>query len=129
MRDDNPISSSSLIGIWWDNGMTLVALTHSPDENSGGQDWIDSNLNHADEWKYIAPQFGLSARSEYFSIPRGRVLLNRLTGTGLIYHGAATHADRLPVIAAEFRLNNWTAKIDDHYQMGRDVDALFDDWD
>lgn len=129
MSDHRPSSIPSLIGIWWDDGTSLVALTHSPSENSSGQAWIDSNLNHAEEWKSVAPQFGLSAQSEYFSLPRGRVLFNRLTGTGLIYHGAATHADRLPVIAAEFRLKNWTARIDDHYQMGRDADALFDDWD
>ncbi len=122
-------SVEPLIGIWWDDGTTLVARTHSPDENADGSTWIDSDLNHVDEWSRVAPQFGLSARSEYFSIPRGRVLLNRSTGVGLIYHGAATSQDRLPVIAAEFRLETWTARIDDHYQMGRDADALFEDWD
>lgn len=129
MTKHRPAVSPPLVGIWWDNGTTLVALTHSPDENSHGNDGIDSNLNHADEWDHVAPRFGLSARAEYFSIPRGRVLINRPTGAGLIYHGAATTENRLRVIAAEFRLDAWNGKLDDHYQMGHAADALFDDWD
>lgn len=129
MIEPDPSSSSSLIGIWWDNGTSLVALAHGPDENSGGKQWIDSNFNHTEEWKRVAPRFGLSTRSEYFSVPRGRVLFNRLPGTSLIYHGAATGSDRLRVIAAEFRLGNWMSELDDHYQMGTDADLLFDEFD
>lgn len=127
MDDRGSPDRSPLIGIWWDDGTTLVALTHHPTENFSGEHWIDSNLNHAEEWGRVGPQFGLSYRSEYFSIPRGRVLLNRRTGVSIIYRGAATDADRLRLIAAEYCLNDWDSEIDEHYQTGPDADALFDD--
>ena len=56
-----------------------------------------------------------------------RVLLRRETGQGIIYHGSATTLARLELIAAEFKLENWKAAVDLHYEFGEAADALFDD--
>ncbi|WP_428305443.1 hypothetical protein [Lacipirellula sp.] len=121
------MSLSPQIGIWWDDGTTLVAITHAPESNSSDGTLIDSELNHFEEWERISEQFGLSPNDEYFEVPRGRVLLNRRTEEGIIYHGNATDLSRLQVISARFKLAAWKAQRNEHYDMGPDVDALFDD--
>lgn len=115
----------SLIGIWWDDGQTLVALTHSSSENASVGTLIDSELNHFEEWERIASQFGLSVEDEYFEVPRGRVLLRPRTGEGVIYHGNATTPSRLRKIAARYKLTKWTAQRNEHYDVGPDADAHF----
>jgi hypothetical protein len=60
-------------------------------------------------------------------VPRGRVLLKRRTGEGVIYHGNATTALRLRKIAARFKLSIWNAQRNEHYDVGPDADALFAD--
>ncbi len=116
------------VGIWWDDGETLVALTHPFTENVacvGGR--IDSDLAHIDEWPNVARNFGMTEDDEYFSVPRGRVLLVANTPFGLIFHGSATGPSRLAVIAHRFALTDWKAEIDTHYLTGVDADRLFDD--
>jgi hypothetical protein len=117
----------SYIGIWWDDGKTLAAITHSPAENSSRQaDFIDSNLNHVDEWPGVATKFGKTASDEYFSVPRGRVVVHGRTGEGITYHGSATSKDRLQAIAAAFHLTNWKASPDLHYETGAALDDLWE---
>ncbi len=48
-----------LIGIWWDDGQTLVALSHpSTEKSSVAAGFIDSDLEHWREWKQVAARFG-----------------------------------------------------------------------
>ena len=117
----------SLVGIWWDDGETLVALSHAIDENSTGSNLRDSNLVHAQMWPEIAHRFQLTDADEYFSIPRGRVLFNRAEDIGWILHGNETSPERLRVIAKRFDLSEWTGRIDEHYLMGAAADELFDE--
>lgn len=122
------LRNTSLVGIWWDDGQQIVALTHPPQVSgptAGG--FIDSHLEHWREWPDVALRLARSADDEYFSVPRGRVLLRSKTGQGMIYHGSATIPTRLALIAAEFNLENWKAAIDLHYECGAAADALFDD--
>ena len=117
-----------LVGIWWDDGEQIVALTHPPTEDaSAAAGLIDSHLEHWREWTDVALRLARSANDEYFCVPRGRVLLRRETGQGMIYHGSATTPARLELIAAEFKLANWKAAVDLHYEFGEAADALFDD--
>lgn len=119
---------SPLVGVWWDDGEQIVALSHPPVVScptAGG--FIDSHLEHWREWPNVAPQFGRSAKDEYFCVPRGRVLILHQTGQGMIYHGSATTPARLELIAAEFKLEKWKAAIDLHYEFGEAADGLFDD--
>jgi hypothetical protein len=117
-----------LVGIWWDDGEQVVALSHPPSvtgPTTGG--FIDSHLEHWREWPDVALRLARSADDEYFCIPRGRVLMLSTTGQGMIYHGSATTPARLELIAAEFKLENWKAAVDLHYEFGGAADALFDD--
>ena len=123
------INDGPLVGIWWDNGSRLVVRCHSPCENTFQGAWLDSELNHIDEWPSVAVEFGLRETVEYFSIPRGRVLLRPGTFNAMIYHGNGTAADRLQVIAERFRLQTWEAKTDPHYAIGAEADAFFDEND
>lgn len=117
-----------LVGIWWDDGKQIVALTHPPAAaDSTADTLIDSHLEHWREWPDVALRLARSADDEYFSVPRGRVLLRSKTGQGMIYHGSSTTLARLELIAAEFKLSDWKAAIDLHYEVGDAADALFDD--
>jgi hypothetical protein len=127
MSDPKKANSQPLVGIWWDDGKILVALTHPITENSSRGPLIDSNLNHWEAWPEVAAMLGLTGDDEYYDVPRGRVLVRQQTGAGLIYHGTSTPPGRLRKIAARFRLSEWTAKLDDHYQLDPDLDAMFGD--
>ena len=116
-----------LVGIWWDDGSTIAALAHSPTENASDAPLVDSELNHFEEWEKVAARFGMSTEDEYFEVPRGRVLLKRRTGEGVVYHGNATTQLRLRKIAAHFKLTKWIAQRNEHYDVGPDADALFAD--
>ena len=116
------------VGIWWDDGKKLVALSHTYTENvSCVAGRIDSNLSHVDQWPEVAGEFNSTAADDYFTIPRGRVLLLADARVGIILHGTATKSSRLRVIARRFDLTHWRAEIDVHYLTGADADRLFDD--
>ena len=118
-----------LIGIWWDDGVTLAALAHSPDVSSSGTDRRDSDLQHVKEWPRVAKQFGRSPDDGYETVQRGRVLFDTQTKSGIIYHGSATSKARLKLIAKEFQLTSWKAFGDSHYAFGDEIDQLFEDDD
>lgn len=120
-------AATPLIGIWWDDTKKLVVAAHAPTTKSAGEDWYDSTKSHDSEWKRVAHRFGKSSDDDYFVIPRGRVLLSRDKKLGRILHGNGTDASRLQVIARRFQLDHWEAVLDDHYLVGKEADALFDD--
>ena len=111
------------IGIWWDDGRTIVALAHSPN-GSALQGLVDSELNHLEQWPNVAARFNLTPQDDYYDVPRGRVLLRRGTGEGLIFHGNATSQTRLRKIAAFFQLTTWTPLRRTLYDMSPETDAL-----
>jgi hypothetical protein len=119
------------VGIWRDDGSTIVALPHKHSENTtciGGH--IDSNLAHVDAWPSIAAQLGRNGEDEYFCVPRDRVLWDATNQRGIILHGPATIIERLKLIAQRFNLGeDWNAETDCHYFTGDDADSLFDDED
>jgi hypothetical protein len=118
------------IGIWWDNGTTLVALSHPHLENStviAGRD--DSHLTHVASWRAVAQRLGMTPKDEYFSIPRGRVIYDSRKDEAIIYHGRSYGQDRLELVASEFALERWTPIVDIHYAFGRDADAVFEEFE
>ena len=118
------------VGIWWDNGNTIVVCSHPHTENvTRTRALLDSNLAHVDQWPTVAKQLGQSASDEYFSVPRGRVLLNVDSMTGIILHGHATTRKRLELIARRFGLQAWKSELDIHYFTGPDADRVFDEED
>ena len=111
-----------LIGIWWDDGTTLVALSHPRTENASGNTLIDSDFNHVDEWPRIAGQFGVDSGEDYFRIPRGRVIFDAENEISLLYHGGATGRDRLELIAKTFQLDAHVCRRDEHYEQEPPID-------
>jgi len=123
MSDEN---SRPLIGIWWCRDRIIAAFPHSQDVNSFRSNFIDSNLNHADEWPKIAKQFGCSKDEEYFIVPRGRVLWDIGKSESVIYHGSSTSLSQLRLIAKHFQLGaQWRAAKDLHYELDP-PDEFFD---
>jgi hypothetical protein len=76
--------------------------------------------------RYVCHHFGRTEAHNYYDVPRGRVLLNRKTGRGLIYHGNATRRAVLRRIAKLYGLSKWDDHTDGHYLMGAAADELFD---
>jgi|LauGreDrversion4_2_1035121.scaffolds.fasta_scaffold103531_1 hypothetical protein len=123
-------NESPKVGIWWDNGKAIADFSHPHNENASCiADRIDSNLAHVDLWAKAAKKMKVDPSQEYFSIPRGRVLLDRVTLNGIIFHGPATTAERLEMIAKLFCLSAWRSEQDLHYFIGSDADRLFQDED
>ena len=124
-------ASVPLVGIWWDavgwqGGSDLVVLAHPIAATSSGTRFIDSDLNHFEEWDRIASRLNRSSEEEYFVVPRGRVLYRKTNRVGLIYHGTATSETRLKTIAAAFGYVQWENRLDDHYEMDSGgLDELF----
>jgi hypothetical protein len=116
-----------LIGIWWDDGTTLVALAHSCQDCASVANMLSSNLEHVVEWGKVASAFGRTEKDEYASVPRGRVVFDVRNNQGLIYHGAATSPSRLALIAKRFRLRRWKAIRDAHYAFGPEIDEVFEE--
>jgi hypothetical protein len=115
-----------LIGIWWDDGRIIVAITEAPPAYASHVPLIDSELHHGDAWEQVAAQFGLSSHDDYREIPRGPVLRCR-TGEGLILHGNGTSEMRRRAIAARFRLTSWTARRMQHYDTKPAEDELLEE--
>ena len=104
-----------LIGIWWDDGRKIVAVTEAPPASASHIPLINSELHHSDAWEQVAAQFGLSADDDYRDISRGRVLQCR-TGEGLILHGNGTSESR-----------SWTARRMRHFDTEPAEDELLEE--
>jgi len=118
-----------MIGIWWDDGTRIVTFRVAVEAVEAGERFCDSGDSHDGCWPIAASQMGISPQEEYFSVPRGRVIYDRLRQTAIIYHGNQTTRSRLALIAAEFQLERWESQLDTHYLIGSEVDQLFDDFD
>lgn len=116
-----------LIGIWWDDGRAIAALSHEIDIDSTGNELVDSNLSHSESWSRICHVLGMTEDDEYFIVPRGRVLYRSMNGRGLIYHGRGTSQRRLQEVAKAFRLTAWDSCLDDHYAVDEDAYRVFED--
>lgn len=118
------------VGIWWDDGKTIAVCSHPCTENvTRTRSLLDSNLTHVDQWPAVAKELGRSVTDEYFSVPRGRVLLDVKSMTSIILHGNATTRSRLELIARRFQLRTWKSEMDHHYLTGAEADRLFEEDD
>ena len=114
------------VGIWWQNGHTLVAFAQPLGAIKQASTMIDSELCHADAWDVARRTLGVPADLDYFAIPRGRVLWSIGCETGIVYHGNATKPNVLRTLAKLFGLPSWEARLDDHYLIGSTLDAYLD---
>ncbi len=121
--------NNPMIGIWWDDGKTIVSFKQSTGKPERITGLCDSDYNHADFWATAAALFKRRTNDDYFGIPRGRVLWNPRKKLAINYHGNATDRSRLELIAVEFGLVQWIAVADLHNSMNGHADSLFFDAD
>lgn len=117
--------SESAIGIWWADQTIIVGLWQSAENAEAYGHLLDSSLEHWREWLHIAVHFDKPAQSNYFDVPRGRVLLEESTNKGIVYHGNETNLATLLLIANAFHLEQYQFKMDEHYLTGAAADELF----
>ena len=113
------------VGIWWQGREGLVAFAQALDAVEEPMPLIDSDLAHNDLWPHAAGRLGADRTSEYFEIPRGRVLWDSTRDRGIVYHGNATGRETLVQVAALFGLPNWETRKDDHYLMGESLERFY----
>jgi hypothetical protein len=114
-------------GVWWCDATTVVGVVDpAPVASPVGR--LDSDLAHADLWPLVAALFGKRPRSEYFEVPRGRVLLTSDASEGIVIGGSSTSDAQVAAIARAFGLAQWRFERDEHYEVGDDADAIFDAW-
>ena len=111
------------VGIWWHNGQQLVGFAQPIVAVQEPRTLIDSDLSHADVWDMARRRLSCPSDVEYFTIPRGRVLWHTDREMGILYHGNATQAGVLSLVAKLFGLPRWEARIDEHYLIGDALDA------
>lgn len=114
------------VGIWWAEGKRIAAMLQAAAEVRASGPLVDSDLEHWREWPNVCQHFGRSKADNYYDVPRGRVLIDRKTGGGIIYHGNSTSSAERELIAKLYVLTQWDGHIDEHYLMGAEADALFD---
>lgn len=115
------------IGIWWFTpARGLVAFAVDIVDAPRHLGYRDTALAHAVLWDRIIAEEPDLADSEYFSIPRGRVLFSEATGRYRIYASRAVCADtkKIASIRRYFRLpaELTDAVADAHYEAHPDSD-------
>ena len=113
------------VGIWWQGDGGVVAYAQSLASVEAPMPLLDSDLAHNDMWPHAQVALGCGRASEYFDTPRGRVLWDGTTGSGIIYHGNATGRVQLSQVAAMFGLPQWRARLDDHYLVGESLEEFY----
>lgn len=106
------------VGIWWAEGKRIAVMLQPADEVRTSEPYVDSDLEHWREWPKVCHHFGRSKADNYYDVPRGRVLLDRKTGRGIIYHGNETSSVTHAQIAKLYALTQWDTHLDEHYLMG-----------
>lgn len=104
------------VGIWWDDGKVLAIISDPLSQADRSSRWINGHWDHWRAWPAVAGMYDRTCEDEYCSVPRGRVVYDGKDRRAIIYHGSESPDARLIVIAREFRLPEWTAMRDIHYE-------------
>ncbi len=86
---------------------------------------IDAELSHDECWHMARLEFSCAAETEYFDLPRGRIVWDTLHRSGLLYHGNSTPLVVFEKLARYFRLPRWEARLDEHYLTGEALEAFY----
>ena len=114
---------TGLIGIYWlYQGELFAVFTQSPDKGDRASAAIDSVFSHWHEWEVLRSQGRLrelppELRSEYDSIPRGRVVYRFQPPGFVILHGSVFDTAIRAKVVRSFRLQGHrvTDEWDEHY--------------
>jgi hypothetical protein len=113
------------VGIWWHQPTQLIAFLQPIAHGNNALPVVDSELTHDDLWPIARTEFGSPAEIEYFEIPRGRVLWNKHSLSGVIYHGNETSPKVLKVLAELFGMSRWQSRLDVHYLVGEALELFY----
>lgn len=121
MKQDLP--ETGLIGIYWlYQGDLFAVFSQTPANGDAASTAIDSTFSHWHEWEVLRRQGRLrelppELRSEYDSIPRGRVIYRFQPPTFVILHGSVFDEaiQELIVEAFELRDQHVAVEWDEHY--------------
>lgn len=122
------------VGIFWFfKGTVIGHFVPIPDGQEYCAGLIDSPMNHSDSWdedRALLTDFPKLRGQEYFRIPRGRVVWNKIDQYAIVYMDSTLFNDSTKaLIRSFFELNccevHW--KKDSHYTTDPDaLDVLFD---
>lgn len=113
------------VGIWWHHSEHLVAFLQPVSEGNKPGHWIDSDLSHDSAWDIAQKELACPGETEYFHIPRGRVIWDTHLRSGILYHGNATPVDVFEKLAELFQLPRWEARLDEHYLTGDALETYY----
>jgi hypothetical protein len=114
------------VGIWWHNVERLVICLQSIAEIQNSGNLIDSDLSHDSAWETVRPDLACPEATEYFDVPRGRVMWDAVHQSGIIYHGNSTPVEVCEELARIFRLPTWEHRQCEHYLTGEELEAFYD---
>jgi len=124
-RIDHTQDTGIHVGIWWHDTNRLVAFLQSIAEIPEAGHHIDSELSHDSCWDMARQELSCGNETEYFDIPRGRIVWNTVHRSGVVYHGNSTPHAVFEELARLFRLPRWDARLDEHYLTGDDLEAFY----
>lgn len=113
------------VGIWWNDAERLVACLQSIDEIEAVGHLIDSDLSHDSAWETVCHELSCHEGSEYFHIPRGRIVWDTVNRAGILYHGNSTPAIALNKLSRIYRLPRWEARLDEHYLIDEALEDFY----
>ncbi len=116
------------VGVWWHDAKQLVGFLEPLRKRETSSRLIDSDLDHCTVWETARKILGRPRTTEYFDVPRGRVLWDGARGFGLVYHGNETTAELVEELARIYRLPRWKSRRDDHYLVGAELEEFFDEF-
>lgn len=112
------------VGIFWvrkDGSLLTYKYPWTESEELVG-DWVNYS-DHYKFWNHYSKLFG-GVSGDYTSLPRGRVVFNKKTKEAKIIAGKKLLAKKslISKIASEFKLNNYKADYDEHYDDAIQID-------
>lgn len=113
------------VGIWWHDAQRLFAFLQSIAQIKEPGNLIDSELSHDSCWDIVRKDFSCRNETEYYEIPRGRIVWDTIHRSRIVYHGNSTSEDHLEELARIFRLPRWVPRLDDHYLTGESLEAYY----
>lgn len=113
------------VGLWWHTEERLVAFVQPIKVITTSGNLIDTDLSHDGAWDVARQVLSCPSKTEYFDIPRGRIIWDARLLCGIIYHGNATPGTVFSRLARLFRLPRWEARLDVHYLTGDALEAFY----
>lgn len=110
-------SGGTMPSDWWRSCNRLLR-SKRPDTSS-------TRISHDSAWETARRELPYPEATEYFDVPRGRILWDTAHQAGIIYHGNSTPAEVFDELAGLYRLRRWQARLDEHYLTGEALEEFY----